>query len=638
MSQTKPSPIQTQFSQLLKSTDIFAQVSEDNLEYIANVCKLVKFEAQTRIVNQGEESDDLYIIGEGRVAVIHEEPDVGTEQLVTTLGPKSAFGEASLLTGSPRSATIKTLEETICVQLSRSSFESVLKLLPEVSLEVCRYLAARLHHQCQLTGFRFVSLQDLSYEPDLYGMFPTDLLRRLKAIPFKVQEDTLTVALVNPYQSSVVKDLREAAPGFSIEAVVCTLEDYEAFLRRNRPPTTEVEAPTLLLGEISAPLCLPDGSMLEPPLSTLLREALNRETRSLIVQQDRVLTPLDRELEAFVEFPDAESYALLQKQIQENFFSQDEGAEVVSCTLSLEPRFCHIELSRVTTTRGPRFSIHLTESRTELPALSELFLSKSMREKIVEELQTRGRVVVLSGPPLSGLTSTAHSVLCALHKDNGIQNILTIEREPFASTLELPQVQMGADFGASLRASLMQSPRLLMVDDLNPEEVPTLVRQMSDGISVLLCLETSSPEQLFLDLCKQGRLDHNDLGSLGLLVGQELLPRLCPHCREQYQPTVGVRNQLKKFGLSDPEERYFRSEGCEKCFGSGSAGRVLVTQSLAVTDVIREFLLAGRAVEAIRKLAESHGLLIPFKVSLAALMRQGDLSPAVALRFFGSRK
>ena len=67
------------------------------------------------------------------------------------------------------------------------------------------------HHQCQLTGFRFVSLQDLSYEPDLYGMFPTDLLRRLKAIPFKVQEDTLTVALVNPYQSSVVKDLREAA-------------------------------------------------------------------------------------------------------------------------------------------------------------------------------------------------------------------------------------------------------------------------------------------------------------------------------------------------------------------------------------------------------------------------------------------
>jgi Tfp pilus assembly pilus retraction ATPase PilT len=637
VSQTKPNPIQAHFSHLLKSTDLFSQVSDENLEHIAEACKIVNFAEQTRIVSQGDTSDELYIIGEGRVAVIHEEPEIGSEQLVTTLGPQSAFGEASLLTGAPRSATIKALEETICVQLSRSAFESVLKQLPEVLLQVCRYLAARLHHQCQLTGFRFVSLQDLVYEPDLYGMFPSRLVRRLKAVPFKVEEDTLTVALVNPYRASIVKELREAAPGYSIEAVVCTLEDYEAFLRRNCPPTNDVDVPVLGLGDVSAQLCLPGGRALEPPLSTLLREALNREASYLLIHGERILTPLERELETFVELPDSDAYESLSQQLQDSFFSTSEGPEIAASVLSLEPNFCRVELSRVPTTNGPRFSVHLAQTGAELPTISELFPNKIIREKVLEELQIRGKIVLFSGPPLSGLTSTAFAVLAALKKDHELHNMLTIETEPYSSALDLPQVPMGSNFVASLKACLMQAPKLLMVDELSSGQVPDLVRHIDEGLSSLLCLRSTTPIQEISDLCRDGALDHNGLSSLGFVLSQDLLPRLCPHCRVSYKPTSSVRNQLVKFGIADEEDRYFKSDGCEKCYGSGTVGRVLVTEGLIVTEVIREFLLAGRTAEAVSKLAQGNGLLIPFSTSVSLLLRQGDLSPAVALRFFCAR-
>lgn len=631
------SPVQIQFSQLLKATDIFAKVNDEYLEFIAEVCQLVKFEAGVRIVHQGEQGDELFIIGEGRVAVIHEEPAIGTEQLVTTLGPSQSFGETSLLTNAPRSATIRALEETICVVLGRQPFESVMQRVPEVSLEVCRYLAANLHHQCQLTGFRFFPLQRLLYDADLYGMFPPGLLKRIKAIPLKVEENTLLVALVNPYQTSAVKQLREAAPGYSIEAVVCSREDYETFLRRNRPPSEGEEAAILGSGDVSAPLLLPNGKALEPPLSTLIREALNRDITHILVEADRIVTPRERELHSFVELPNPAEHEKLNRQLQESFFSQGHGPEVVTSMLSLEPNFCHLELSRVVTTQGPRFSIHLVESRSELPSASELFPDWKMRERVFDFLQRRGQAVVLAGPMLSGLSSTAYSILSALHKEHGVGNMLSIESNPFSNLSYLPQVPMGESFEADLKAVLVQSPSLLLVDEIECQQLPSILRQIHNGPSTLVCLRSNSPLQELSELARSGELTHTSLDGLGVVIQQELLPRLCPHCRSEYQPSGSVLNQLEKHQLCGDEPRFFQSQGCDRCYGSGISGKVALLEVLMVNEMVREFLLAGRQPSAIRKIAERNFLLSSFHAMASGLMAQGELSAAVCLRFFSTR-
>ena len=72
--------------------------------------------AQTDVFREGDPGDDFYIIESGRVAVI----DDGQE--IRRLGPGDAFGEIALLRAVPRTATVRTLEDTELAALSGPQF------------------------------------------------------------------------------------------------------------------------------------------------------------------------------------------------------------------------------------------------------------------------------------------------------------------------------------------------------------------------------------------------------------------------------------------------------------------------------------------------------------------------------------
>ncbi len=88
--------------ELLKQAAIFADLTEDELEKLAEICKEQSFKSAATIFKEGEKGNRLYIISEGDVRISRDVPGSGEEAL-TVLKPGACFGEMAVFDRSERS-------------------------------------------------------------------------------------------------------------------------------------------------------------------------------------------------------------------------------------------------------------------------------------------------------------------------------------------------------------------------------------------------------------------------------------------------------------------------------------------------------------------------------------------------------
>jgi len=85
-----------------------------------------------RIVKQGDEGDDMFILKEGKVSVLIRNEQTQEDTEVATLGPGTYFGDLALLgVSTRRSATILSLTNVTVFMLSKEDFDGILTKLPD---------------------------------------------------------------------------------------------------------------------------------------------------------------------------------------------------------------------------------------------------------------------------------------------------------------------------------------------------------------------------------------------------------------------------------------------------------------------------------------------------------------------------
>lgn len=99
------------------------------------------FRKQTIIVNEGDETDSLYVILSGRVKVFLAD-DSGKEIVLGTQGPGEYFGEM-VLDGGARSASVMTLEPSRFIVIPRPRMREFLRGQPEFSVRLIEKLIRR---------------------------------------------------------------------------------------------------------------------------------------------------------------------------------------------------------------------------------------------------------------------------------------------------------------------------------------------------------------------------------------------------------------------------------------------------------------------------------------------------------------
>jgi small-conductance mechanosensitive channel/CRP-like cAMP-binding protein len=94
------------------------------------------------IVRQGEGSSELFIIDRGSV-VIEVATDSGKTRVVAKLGAGKFFGEMALMTGEPRTATVRAETECELLVIGHDAFHDTLASVPGVVEKISDLLAAR---------------------------------------------------------------------------------------------------------------------------------------------------------------------------------------------------------------------------------------------------------------------------------------------------------------------------------------------------------------------------------------------------------------------------------------------------------------------------------------------------------------
>jgi CRP-like cAMP-binding protein len=117
-------------------------MSEEDDHEIAENAEFLWFGYPECVVFQGEVETSLYIIAKGSLDVLVKQED-GTQLKVSTLGQNQIFGEMGLLTGAPRTATVRATSETLLCRISKNALQPIIARRPDVITHLSEMLAER---------------------------------------------------------------------------------------------------------------------------------------------------------------------------------------------------------------------------------------------------------------------------------------------------------------------------------------------------------------------------------------------------------------------------------------------------------------------------------------------------------------
>jgi small-conductance mechanosensitive channel/CRP-like cAMP-binding protein len=116
---------------VIEASDVFRPLSPVERETLAAGARLLRFNGGETVVREGDAGESMFLLAEGRVGVsAHGRSD--ESQRVALLESGSAFGEISLLTGAPRLATVRTLEESVLVEIDKATLAPILEKNPSL--------------------------------------------------------------------------------------------------------------------------------------------------------------------------------------------------------------------------------------------------------------------------------------------------------------------------------------------------------------------------------------------------------------------------------------------------------------------------------------------------------------------------
>jgi len=192
---------------MLDDIPLFSDLDATELVLLSSKAVTRQFPRNTIIINEGDQSDSLYIIRAGSVKVFLSDAD-GREVILNVQGPGEYFGELALLDSGPRSASVMTQDKTTLSLISKADFEDFLQQHPTATVKIMCGLIKRLRALTE--SVRSLALMDV------YGRVAGLLLKLSKPEgDIRVIRDPLTqqdiadrVGASREMVSRILKDLK----------------------------------------------------------------------------------------------------------------------------------------------------------------------------------------------------------------------------------------------------------------------------------------------------------------------------------------------------------------------------------------------------------------------------------------------
>jgi len=115
----------------ISNVDLFALLSDEARSRVADGARERRFAAGETVVREGDRGSSMFVVETGRLGV-SAHGNVGQSQRLAVLEPGAAFGEISLLTGDPRTATVRAMTEATLVEIGKATLLPILRENPSI--------------------------------------------------------------------------------------------------------------------------------------------------------------------------------------------------------------------------------------------------------------------------------------------------------------------------------------------------------------------------------------------------------------------------------------------------------------------------------------------------------------------------
>ena len=269
-----------------------------------------------------------------------------------------------------------------------------------------------------------------------------------------------------------------------------------------------------------------------------------------------------------------------------------------------------LRVSTLPVRHGERVVMRILEKGTVFN-LEQIGMAEQTVADFRRFIQRPHGILLVTGPTGSGKTTTLYSALAEINAPD--LNILTIE-DPIEYELRgIGQTQVNPKidltFASALRAHLRQDPDVIMVGEIRDKETADNAVQASlTGHLVFSTLHTNDAPTAFSRLIDMGVEPFLVSSSLIAVLAQRLVRRLCPRCKEAFEPSD---IELKEAGVSRERvtgHTVYRAKGCPACLSTGYKGRSGIYELLTVSEGVRQLVMAGSSAGVIRKRAIEDGM------------------------------
>lgn len=471
-------------------------------------------------------------------------------------------------------------------------------------------------------GYEYVD-GDVEADPYAVSLLPEQTAIRYSAVPLRIENNRLVVAMKDPRQIFAIDDIRLITK-YDIRPVVATANIIDRLLHRYYHDSTEIEELTKAVmeevGAAGGPTEIDsavDDNALVRIVNSIIRDAAIDDASDIHVEPkpDRVLIRLRKDgvLRDYMTMPRSTAAALLSRikimgglNIAERRVPQDGRVRFRNRTLQIDLR-----LSTLPTVYGEKAVMRLLKRASDIPEIEGLGFRKENFERFEEIIKQPYGIFLITGPTGSGKSFTSMSILKRLATPE--VNVLTVEDPVEYEIPGISQTQVnpraGLTFANALRSILRQDPDIIMVGEIRDEETARISLESAlTGHLVVATLHTNDAASAITRLGEMGIEAFNISASLLGVLAQRLLRRICTECKTPVDTDPVL---LKRLGLTEAAvagKQFYTGRGCDACHGTGYDGRIAVHELLLVDSALRKAIVRDVSAFELKELATERGM------------------------------
>jgi len=504
----------------------------------------------------------------------------------------------------------------------------------------------------QVSGLEYQSLKNVKIKGDVLSIIPEDLAKNYKVAIFDKKDKVLHVVLDDPSNLKAQEAIDYVAreKDFKVKYFITSKKSLSDILTQYSGLKSEVSEALDVAkdkmkvsekekekakkkGEEEDMSQIVKSAPVAKMVSVILKHAVDGRASDIHIEpfsdSSRVRYRIDGVLHTSLVLPKYIHSALVSRikvlanlKIDETRIPQDGRIR-----LKISGNNVDFRISTLPLHEHEKVVMRILDTSSGAMELKQLGFEGHNFDVIQQVIKKPHGLFLVTGPTGSGKSTTLYSVLNIINKE-GV-NIVTLEDpvEYYLTGVNQSQVrpEVGLTFATGLRSILRQDPDIIMVGEIRDNETAELAIHASlTGHKVLSTLHTNDAFGAIPRLLDMKVEPFLIASTLNVVVAQRLVRKICDECKQEIKlPMKTVQQvieEVKKIpSASMPEElprkldskrvKFYTGKGCPQCNNTGYAGRIGIAETLAMTDNLKDLVVANKLGREVREEGRNQGMI-----------------------------